>query len=56
MLEQFCHINQKPSNQLVSTPHLEPIKLKTTPTIVRQGVISPQGTWPTRSILGQGER
>jgi len=43
-LEQLRHIDQKPSNQSVFIPHLEPIEPKTTPTIVQQGITYPQGT------------
>jgi hypothetical protein len=35
-LEQLHHINHKPSNQLISMPHLECIELQATPTIVQQ--------------------
>ncbi len=43
-LEQLCHVNQKPSNQLVSIPHVQLVKPRATPTIVQQGIIYPQGT------------
>jgi len=55
-LEQLRCVDWKPSNQSVFIPHVEPVKPKATPTVVRQGVIYPQGTQPTRLIVGPGER
>jgi hypothetical protein len=43
-LEQLHHISQRPSNQSIFIPHLEPIEPKTTPTIVQQGTTYPQNT------------
>jgi hypothetical protein len=37
-LEQLHHVNQRPSNQSVSIPHIRLVEPKATPTIVRQGV------------------
>jgi hypothetical protein len=60
-LEQLCHVDRRPFNQLVFTPNVEHVELITTPTFIRQGVIYqqgviyPQGTWPTISILGISE-
>jgi hypothetical protein len=55
-LEQLCHIDQRPSNQSISIPHLKVVEPRTTPTIVWQGVTYPQGTWPVRLVPALGER
>jgi hypothetical protein len=54
-LEQLRHINQRPSNQSISIPHLKHVEPKATPTVV-WGITYPQSTWPTRLVLGEGER
>jgi hypothetical protein len=54
-LEQLRHVDRRPSNQLVSIPHVKHVELITTPIVIRQGVIYPQGTRPTISVLGPGE-
>jgi hypothetical protein len=55
-LEQLCHIDQRLFNQSVYIPHLEHVEPRTTPTIVRQGVIYPQGTWPIKLVPSPEER
>jgi hypothetical protein len=37
-------------------PHLKHVKPRATPTVVKQGVTYPQGTWLTRSIPRPSER
>jgi hypothetical protein len=54
-LEQLRHINQRPSNQSIFIPHLKLVESRATAIVVRQGVTYPQGTWPTKSVPGQGE-
>jgi len=55
-LEQLCHVNWRLSNQSIFIPHVEPIELRTTPIVIWQGVIYPQGIWLATSIFGPGER
>jgi len=54
-LEQLRCVDWRPSNQSIFIPHVEPVKPKATPTVVRQGVIYPQGTQPARLVVGPGE-
>ncbi len=51
-LEQLHHIDQKS----ISTPHVELLKLRATPTVVWWGVIYPQGTRPMRLVPSPSER
>ncbi len=44
------------SNQSVSMPHVELVEPKATPTVVRQGVIYPQGTQLVKLVVGPSER
>ncbi len=55
-LEQLRHVDWRPSNQLVFIPHIEPVEPKVTSTVVRQGVIYPQGTQRARLVVGPSER
>jgi hypothetical protein len=55
-LEHLRHVNQRSFNQPIFIPHVELIEPRTTPTVVWQGIIYPQGTWPMRSIPDPSER
>jgi hypothetical protein len=55
-LEQLCYIDQRPSNQSISIPHLEHIELWTTLMIVWQKPTCQPTTWTTRLMPCQSER
>ncbi len=55
-LEQPCHVNRRPFNQLIFITHVKLVELRATPTIVQHGVIYPKGTYLMISIYGVGER